>query len=69
LAIQFEEVERVKEDMFARRPAPQPFEHREPVLIAGDRFAINQARADLEMVGRAIGTPFLCSVPRRAGTL
>src|SRR5215831_15360976 len=40
LAIQFEEVEGVKEDMLARRLAPQPLEHREPVLIAGDRLAI-----------------------------
>jgi len=32
------------------RLAPQPLEHREPVLIAGDRLAIDQARADLEPV-------------------
>ena len=30
LAIQLEEVEGVKEDMLARRLAPQPLEHREP---------------------------------------
>ena len=36
--------------MLARRLAPQPFEHREPILIAGDRFAIDQAGAHLEPV-------------------
>jgi len=50
LAIQLEEVEGVEEDMLARRLAPQPFEHRELVLIAGDGLAIDQARADLEPV-------------------
>src|SRR5262249_5161949 len=35
-AVQLKEVEGVEEDMLARRLAPQPFEHREPVLIAGD---------------------------------
>src|SRR6516165_10321860 len=50
LAIQFEEIEGVEEDMLARRLAPQPFEHREPVLIAGDRLAIDQAGTHLEPV-------------------
>ena len=36
--------------MLARRLEPQPLEHREPVLIAGDRFAIDQAGARLEPV-------------------
>jgi hypothetical protein len=45
LTIQFEEVKGVEKDMLARRLAPQPFEHREPVLIAGDRLAIDQALA------------------------
>jgi hypothetical protein len=50
LAVQFEEVEGVEEDMLARRPEPQPFEHREPVLIAGDRLAIDQAGTHLQPV-------------------
>ena len=50
LAIQLQEVEGVEEDMLARRLEPQPFEHRQPVLIAGDRLAVDQARADLEPV-------------------
>src|SRR5262249_21780876 len=50
LAIQLKEVEDVEEDMLARRLEPQPFEHRESVLIAGDRFAIDQAGAHLEPV-------------------
>src|SRR5215472_6383887 len=49
-AIQLKEVEGVEEDMLARRLAPQPLEHREPVLIAGDGLAVDQARADLEPV-------------------
>jgi len=48
LAIQLKEVEGVKKDMLARRLAPQPIEHREPVLIAGDRLAIDQAGTHLE---------------------
>src|SRR5215831_18544042 len=36
--------------MLARRLAPQPLEHREPVLIAGDRLAIDQAGVHLEPV-------------------
>jgi hypothetical protein len=43
LAIQLEEVKGVEEDMLARRLAPQPLEHRKPVLIAGDSLAIDQA--------------------------
>ena len=30
--------------------SPQPFEYREPVLIAGDRLAIDQAGTHLEPV-------------------
>src|SRR5262249_60828246 len=36
--------------MLARRLAPQPLEPREPVLIAGDRLAIDQAGTHLEPV-------------------
>jgi hypothetical protein len=36
--------------MLARRLAPQPFEHREPVLIAGDSLAIDRAGTHLEPV-------------------
>jgi hypothetical protein len=36
--------------MLTRRLAPQPFEHREPVLIAGNRLAIDQAGTHLEPV-------------------
>src|SRR5215471_8880718 len=50
LAIQLKEVESVKEDMPARRLAPQSLEHREPVFITGDRLAINQAGTHLEPV-------------------
>src|SRR5262249_3932209 len=50
LAIQLKEVEGVKEDMLARRLVPQPFAHREPVLTAGDRLAIDQAGTHLEPV-------------------
>jgi len=46
LAIQLQEVEGVEEDMLARRLAPQPFEHREPVLIAGDRLVIDQTQLE-----------------------
>ena len=46
-AVQLKEVEGIEEDMLARRLAPQPFEHREPVLIAGDRLAIDQAERTL----------------------
>src|SRR5262245_18084429 len=42
LAIEFQEIEGVEEDMVARRLEPQPLEHRESVLVAGDCFAINQ---------------------------
>src|SRR6516164_7002068 len=49
-AVQLKEVEGIEEDMLARRLAPQPFEHREPVLIAGDRLAIDQAGTHLEPV-------------------
>ena len=50
LAVQFEEVEGVEEDMLAGRLAPQPLEHREPIVIAGDRLAIDQAGTHLEPV-------------------
>ena len=51
LAIQLEEVEGIiEEDMLARRLAPQLLEHRKPVLIAGDRLAIDQAGTHLEPV-------------------
>jgi hypothetical protein len=50
LARKLEQVEGVEEDMVARRLAPQPFEHREPVLIASDRLAIDQAGTHLEPV-------------------
>ena len=46
-AVQLKEVEGIEEDMLARRLAPQPFEHRQPVLIAGDRLAIDQAERTL----------------------
>ena len=36
--------------MLARRLAPQPLEHREPIVIAGDRLAIDQAGTRLEPV-------------------
>src|SRR5215813_10894219 len=49
-AVQLKEVEGVEEDMLARWLAPQPFEHREPVLIAGDRLAIDQAGTHLEPI-------------------
>ena len=51
------------------RLAPQPLEHREPVLIAGDRLAIDQARADLEPVNglddERIARCPIVSVPRQ----
>src|SRR5262249_58475090 len=49
-AVQLKEVEGIEEDMLARRLAPQPFEHREPVLIAGDRLAIDPAGTHPEPV-------------------
>jgi hypothetical protein len=49
LAIQFEEVEGVEEDMPTRRLAPQPFEYRGSVPIAGDCLAIDQAGTHLEV--------------------
>jgi hypothetical protein len=36
--------------MLARWLAPQPLEHRKPVLVAGDSLAIHQARTHLELV-------------------
>jgi hypothetical protein len=56
-AIQREEVEGVEEDMLTRRLAPQPFEHREPVLIAGNRLAIDQAGTHLEPVNGLVMLP------------
>ena len=50
LAIQLEEVEGVEEDILARRLAPQPFEHRKPVLIAGHGLAVDQAGAATQLL-------------------
>src|SRR5262245_29232520 len=50
LTIQLKEVGDVNADMLPRRRPPQPLDHREPVLIAGDRLAIDQAGTHLEPV-------------------
>ena len=45
-----EEVEGVEEDMLARWLAPQLLEHCKPVLIAGDRLAVDQAGAATQLL-------------------
>jgi hypothetical protein len=50
LAIELEQVEGVQQHMAASRFAPEVLKHGEPVGIAGDRLAIDQAGTHLEPV-------------------
>jgi hypothetical protein len=48
LAVELEEVEGVEEDLGRPLPVPQQGKHGEPVLVAADHLAVDQARARLQ---------------------
>ena len=45
LAVELQQVEGEQEHVRPLGLAAQPLEHREPVVVAGDRLAVDQARA------------------------
>ena len=50
LAVQLQQVKGAEEDVPALTLAPQPLEHGDAVVVAGDRLPVDQARARLEPV-------------------
>jgi hypothetical protein len=44
VAVQLDKIEGVQKDLAIVAPIPNPVEHREPVVVAGNRLAVDDAR-------------------------